>query len=340
MVESELESDTTRKADYYQKKIELITNDYENLNKKKNQEMQEIFEELSLENDSLKKDLLLTREELEEEIEKNINIKNTIYNFNYFSKKANNDINDKSPKMNLKEDYMSSIFINYIKSIKEEALEKLSSLSTEHENNIKNIEFLQNSLENKINQIINIVTEEKNLNIYVKEIINYLNIYNNKINSILSENFSSKKYSIIIKEKLGLAREEIFFLKERFIKEKKFILDKINELSRDNKLTHMNMLHEFSNEINNKRKNYFNEEFYFPINNIKMNFLEYKEKEKELINKNDIMNKELEKLKYKLNKVNEEKEELLKNSTNSFINKENIKNNEMYLQSVINKLRK
>ena len=87
MVEIEIESDSTRKNEYYQKKIERITYDYENQNKQKNQELEEIFDEINSENINLKKDLLLAREELEREIEKNIDIKNTLYNFNYTSKK-------------------------------------------------------------------------------------------------------------------------------------------------------------------------------------------------------------------------------------------------------------
>ena len=341
MAESELESDTTRRADYYKKKIELITKDYENINTQKNQELQEIFDEIGLENDNLKKDLLLTREELEEEIEKNLNIKNTIFNFNHFSKEVNDDLDMNTEKKELKEeDYTSSIFIDYITAIKEEAIKKLSSLSLEHENNIKNIESMKNILENKIKNIYNVIQENNNINNYINDIIKDLNIYNTKFNSLLIENFSTKKLSIILKEKLGLSREEIFFLKERIIKEKKIILEKINELVADNKLNHMNMTYEILNEINNKRKNYFNEQFLIPINNIKMNFLEYKEKEKELKNKNEIMEKELDEIKSKWETINEEKNELINNASKYVINKENNKNNEIYLQSMINKLKK
>ena len=78
MVESEMESDTTKNNDYYQKKIERIKEEFENQNKQKNQELDEIFEEMNLENNNLKKELFLAREELEGEIEKNIDIKNSI----------------------------------------------------------------------------------------------------------------------------------------------------------------------------------------------------------------------------------------------------------------------
>ena len=341
MVESEIESDSTKKNEFYQKKIERITDDYENQTRKKNQELDEIFEEITLENDNLRKELLLTKEELEGEIEKNIDIKNSIYNFNYFTKKTSKELDEKLGKdKNIKEDYTNSIFCDYLKTIKEESNKKLSELNIEQENNIKNFAIIKTSLENKINNIYNILKEDERMNIHLKDIIKELNIYNNKYNSLLSENYSNKKYIIILVEKLGLAREEIFFLKERIIKEKKIILEKINSLSHDNELTHISMIQEISNEINQKRKNFFNEQFFFPIQDLHKSFLEFKEKEKELVNKNEVLKKELEELKYKFNKVNEEKDEMMKNAVNYTINKENNKNNETYLQSMVNKLRK
>ena len=341
MVESEIESDSTKKNEYYKEQIERITNEYENQNRQKNQELDEIFEEITLENDNLKKELLLTKEELEEEIEKNIDIKNSIYNFNYFTKKTSKELDEKLGKnKNIKEDYTNSVFCDYIKTIKDESNKKLSELNLEQENNIKNFEALKTSLDNKINNIYNILKEQENLNIYFKDIFTNLNIYNNKYNSLLLENYSNKKYIIILTEKLGLAREEILFLKERIIKEKKLILEKINSLSHDNEVTHINMIHEILNEINQKRKNYFNEQFLFPFRDLHQSFVEFKKKEKELINKNETLKKELEELKYKFKKINEEKNEIMKNAVNYTINKENIKNNETYLQSMVNKLRK
>ena len=341
MVESELESESTRKNEYYQQKIERLTNDYENQNRQKNQEFDEIFEELSLENDNLKKELLLTKEELEAEIEKNIDIKNSIYNFNYFTKQTSKDLDEKLGKnKSIKEYYTNSAFTDYIKTIKEEANKELSGLNSEQENNIKNFELMKASLENKIKNLHNLLKDDEKMNIYFNEILNEFNVFHNKYYSLLLENISNKKYNIIYSEKLGLAREEILFLKERIVIEKKLILEKINSLAHDNEFIHLNMIQEILNEINQKRKNYFNEKFYFSIKNINQSFLEYKEKEKELLNKNENLKKELEELKYKFNKVNDEKNQLMENAVNYTINKESIKNNETYLQSMINKIRK
>ena len=139
---------------------------------------------------------------------------------------------------------------------------------------------------------------------------------------------------------MEFANEEIFFLKERIIQEKKNIIEKINDLSHMNVITHINFMEEISNEINSKRKNYFNEQFFMPFQNLHQLLLDYKDNEKELKNKIEKLQKDFDELKYKYEKVNEEKNNLLKNASNYIIDKENNKTNELYLNSLINKLRK
>ena len=346
MVESEIESDSTRKNDYYQQKIERMTEDYENQNKQKNQEFEELYEEINSENNNLKKDLMIAREELEKEMEKNIDIKSTLYNFNYISKiNFINELDEKIHKNrninNKKRDYTNSQYSeNNIKIIQEETKEKILALNKEQENVLKNSEIMKTSLENSIKNIPNIINDQENLNTSINSILNELNIFSNKYNSLLSENYSDKKYIIILLEKLDLQKEENSFLKERIIKEKKIILEKINSLSHNNELTHINLIQELLNEIKDKRRNYFNEQFCIPIQNLHQGFLDLKEKEKELINNNEQLKKELDELQYKYDKLNEEKEEFVKNEVSHRTNKDNSKNNETYLQSVINKLRK
>ena len=346
MVESEIESDSTRKNDYYQQKIERMTEDYENQNKQKNQEFEELYEEINSENNNLKKDLMIAREELEKEMEKNIDIKSTIYNFNYISKiNFINELDEKIHKnrniKNKKRDYTNSQYSeNNIKIIQEETKEKILALNKEQENSIKNFEIMKTSLENSIKNIPNIINDQENITTSINSILNELNIFSNKYNSLLTENYSDKKYIIILLEKLDLQKEENSFLKERIIKEKKIILEKINSLSHNNELTHINLIQELLNEIKDKRRNYFNEQFFIPIQNLRQGFLDFKEKEKELINNNEQLKKELDELQYKYDKLNEEKEEFVKNEVSHRTNKDNSKNNETYLQSVINKLRK
>ena len=346
MVESEIESDSTRKNDYYQQKIERMTEDYENQNKQKNQEFEELYEEINSENNNLKKDLMIAREELEKEMEKNIDIKSTIYNFNYISKiNFINELDEKIHKnrnmKNKKRDYTNSQYSeNNIKIIQEETKEKILALNKEQENVLKNFEIMKTSLENNIKNIPNIINDQENLNTSINSILNELNIFSNKYNSLLTENYSDKKYIFILLEKLDLQKEENSFLKELIIKEKKIILEKINSLSHNNELTHINLIQELLNEIKDKRRNYFNEQFFIPIQNLHQGFLDLKEKEKELINNNEQLKKELDELQYKYDKLNEEKEEFVKNEVSHRTNKDNSKNNETYLQSVINKLRK
>ena len=352
MLESNNLSESNEKSEYYENKIQRLTNDLELQNQKRNQEMEELFEEMELENTTLKKELLETKEELEEEKEKNNNIKNSIYNFNYYQANVNKSLNDKNnmdiinKNYNI-DDYNSALFCDNIKLIKEKNAKKLSDLLLENENKLKNFEKNWNSLEKNIFSSLNAIKQNKN-NLYdenlfnnqYNEIIKEIDIYKNKINALINENYSNKKYSIILQEKLEFANEEIFFLKERIIQEKKNIIEKINDLSHMNVITHINFMEEISNEINSKRKNYFNEQFFMPFQNLYQLLLDYKDNEKELKNKIEKLQKDFDELKYKYEKVNEEKNNLLKNASNYIIDKENNKTNELYLNSLINKLRK
>ena len=352
MLESNNLSESNEKSEYYENKIQRLTNDLELQNQKRNQEMEELFEEMELENTTLKKELLETKEELEEEKEKHNNIKNSIYNFNYYQTNVNKSLNDKNnmdiinKNYNI-DDYNSALFCDNIKLIKEKNAKKLSDLLLENENKFKNFEKNWNSFEKNIFSSLNAIKQNKN-NLYdenlfnnqYNEIIKEIDVYKNKINALINENYSNKKYSIILQEKLEFANEEIFFLKERIIQEKKNIIEKINDLSHMNVITHINFMEEISNEINSKRKNYFNEQFFIPFQNLHQLLLDYKDNEKELKNKIEKLQKDFDELKYKYEKVNEEKNNLLKNASNYIIDKENNKTNELYLNSLINKLRK
>lgn len=55
MLESSITSESNGKSEYYENKIQRLTNEMEAQNQKKNQEMVELFEEIEQENNSLKK---------------------------------------------------------------------------------------------------------------------------------------------------------------------------------------------------------------------------------------------------------------------------------------------
>ena len=331
-------SESNEKSEFYENKIQRLTNELEIQNQKRNQEMEELFEEMELENNNLKKDLMQTKEELEEEKDKNNNIKNSIYNFNYYQTNVNNFSNEKPnnieliTKNNNDENFYnpSSLFCDNIKLIKEQHAKKLSELNKENEKKFKNFEKDKNILEKNIKSMINSI---KNNNLYddnlynnqYNDIIDEINSYNNKINSLINENYSNKKYIILLQEKLEYAKEEIIFLKERIIQEKKNILEKINEICYMNKLTHVNFSTEIINEINSKRKNYFNEQFFMPLDNLHQLLLESKDNEKDLKNKINKLQKDLDELNYKYEQVNEQKNNLLKNASDYIVDKENEK---------------
>ena len=350
MIESNNLTESNEKSEYYENKMQRLTNDLEIQNQKRNQEMEELFEEIETENNTLKKELIETKEELEEEKEKNNGLKNSVYNFNYYIENSNNIINKKINKNNNNEkNYNSEIFSNNIKLIKEENAKKISELSYENEDRLKNFTKNWNYFENNINSIINLIKKNRNENFYeeniynnnqLDDIIKKINEYNHKISSLINENYSNKKFSIILQEKLELANEEIYYLKQRIIQEKNNILEKINDISHMNLITHINFAQEIINEINSKRKNYYNDQFFIPIENLHQLLLESKDKERELNNKNISLEKELSQLKYKYDQITEEKNTLLNNASNSIADKERDKTNELFLYSQINKYKK
>ena len=355
MTEVNNASESNEKSEFYENKIQRLTNELEIQNQKRNQEMEELFEEMELENKNLKKDLMQTKEELEEEKDKNNNIKNSIYNFNYYQTNISNFTNEKSKPNNIEiitrnnkfdENYYNpaSLFCDNIKLIKEQNAKKLSELNIENEKQIKNFEKNKNNLEKNIKSMINSIKNnnlyDNNINIQYNDIINEINSYNNKINSLINENYSNKKYIILLQEKLEYANEEIIFLKERIIQEKKNILEKINEISHMNNLTHINFATEIINEINSKRKNYFNEQFFIPLDNLHQLLLDSKDNEKDLKNKINKLQKDIDEFYYKYEQVNEQKNNLLKNASNYIVEKENDKTSDLVLNSQINTLKK
>ena len=195
MIETNNVTESNDKSEYYENKIQRLTNDLEIQNQKRNQEMEELFEEIETENNTLKKELIETKEELEEEKEKNNGIKNSIYNYNYYLENANNSLNKKNfiNKTNNENNYNSAIFTDNLKLIKEEYSKKLSELAFENDNRLKNFGKNWNSFEKHINSMINLIKKNKNNifdeeNIYninqLDEIINEVNEYNNKITSL------------------------------------------------------------------------------------------------------------------------------------------------------------
>lgn len=351
MIESDNVTES-KKSDFYENKIQRLTNELEIQNEKRNQELEVLFEEIDTENTSLKKELLETKEELEEEKDKNNNIKNSIYNFNYYQMNLDDPLNEKNIIINKNNNekninnFNSSLFCDNIKIIKEENAKKILDLVDEKENKLKIFENGWDSLEKNIKNLIDNIKQNKKENnnksykAQYDEIVEELSTYNNKINSLINENYSNKKYSIILLEKLELAQEEICYLKERIIQEKKMILDKINEIEHMNNITHVNFAQEIINEINNKRKNYYNTQFFIPLDNLHQLLLESKANEKDLQSKNDKLKKDLADLKRKYEQINEQKIKLEKNASDYIIKKEKDNSNELVLYSQINKLKK
>ena len=113
-----------------EQKIENLKNDFELQNQKKNQQLEELFEEIDEENKELKKEIIQTKFGLEEEKEKNQNLKNTFYNINHinYNNNSNRNTTDIKNSDTYGSEYNYILLNNNIKSIKENNEKKLSEI--------------------------------------------------------------------------------------------------------------------------------------------------------------------------------------------------------------------
>ena len=301
---------------------------------KKNKEFEELFEQMDEENKELKKEIVHTKFELEEEKEKSKNIKNTFYNIN-------NNINNNQHMEEVKNSEQNNTEYNYIflnnniKMIKENNEKKILELTNNYNKEIKNFEESQKNIDLNIKEILN---KKENIEIIYKNILEENKKYYNKIEILLKENYNKEKYLIIINQKYDISKEQIYFLKERIFQEKLNIINKINEINNINKKTHFKMIEDIQNELDSKKKNFYNNNFMSPLENINSLLNSEKEKEKQLENQFYKYECENNILKNKLNILSREKNELYNKTSNFIFNKEQMITEGLLYKSEINKL--
>ena len=337
MKNNQEEESFSKSSNNLENKIENLKNEYELQNQKKNQELEEFFEEIDEENKELKKEILQSKFELEEEKEKTKNIKNTFYNIHcnkYITNSLQNPEN-KSTETYGKE-YNFTYLNNNIKIIKENSERKIGEISRNYTKELKNFE--ENKKISEIN-IKEILAKRDNIDIIYNNILSECKKYYNRIEFLLNENYNKQKYSIALNQKYEISKEEIYFLKARIFQEKINILNKINEMNNINKVTHFNMIQELQNELDEKKKNYYNEQFLTPLENITSYLNNVKEKEKVMENKFYKFECENNILKNKLDILSKEKNELYNKTSNFIFNKEQMITEGLLYKSEINKLK-
>ena len=225
---------------------------------------------------------------------------------------------------------------NNIKIIKENTKKKISDITQNYNKELKNFKDGKKTLDLNIKDILN---KKDNIENTYKNILDEIQKYYNKIGVLLSENYNKEKYSITLNEKYEIIKEEIYFLKQRIFQEKLNILNKINEVNNLNKITHFNMIQDIQNELDDKKKNYYNEQIMFPLENINSIVSAGKEKEKQLENKIYKLECENKILENKLNILSKEKNELYNRTSNFIFNKEQMITEGLLYKSEINKLK-
>ena len=325
------EESFTKTSNNIEFQIDNLKKEFEFQNQQKNKEIEILFNEINNENQELKKELLETKLELEDERQKSLNIKNTFLNIN-----SNNLSNYLQPDIKIPE--KNYIYLNdHIKIIKENSEKKITELNNNKNSKQKNFEEEKNNSEKNIKKILAL---KKDTNETSQDIMEILEKFWGEIDFLMNENFNKDKYIITLGEKYEIIKEEIHFLKERIFQEKINILEKINELEGLNKLNHVNLIQELQQELENNNKNFYNEQILGPLENINLMISSMKDNEREIESNRYKLECENEILKNKIDILEKEKNELLNKSSNFIFDKESIISENMINKSQVNKLNK
>ena len=325
------EDSFTKTSNNIEYQIDNLKKEFEFQNQQKNKEIEILFNEINNENQELKKELLETKLELEDERQKSLNIKNTFLNIN-----SNNLSNYLQPDIKIPE--KNYIYLNdHIKIIKENSEKKITELNNNKNSKQKNFEEEKNNSEKNIKKILAL---KKDTNETSQDIMEILEKFWGEIDFLMNENFNKDKYIITLGEKYEIIKEEIHFLKERIFQEKINILEKINEIEGLNKLNHVNLIQELQQELENNNKNFYNEQILGPLENINLMISSMKDNEREIESNRYKLECENEILKNKIDILEKEKNELLNKSSNFIFDKESIISENMINKSQVNKLNK
>ena len=326
----------TKTSNNIEIQIENIKKEFDYQNERKNQELEALFEEINSENQDLKKELLQTKIELDEEKQKLKNIKNTFINImpgNSNLILSQEDLTN-SDVFNLDKNYL---YLNdHIRTIKENKEKKISELTEKHDFKLKNFFDEKKNFEIGVVKILEIRQDAKKC---ISDIFELSQKFFNDIEILLNENYNKDKYIITQEEKYEIMKEEINFLKERIIQEKINILSKINEINNSYKLNYCNLAQEIQNELAQNKKNFYNEQILMPFENINSMISNMKKNEQDVENNKYKLESENEILKNKINILEKEKNEILNKTSNFIFDKEAIISQNLLYKSENNKLK-
>ena len=322
-IEEESFTKTSNNMEY---QISNLKKEFEFQNQQKNQELEVLFDEINTENQELKKELLQTQFELEQEKQKNSNIKNTFLNIN--SSTISTILNDDQ-----KNSEKNFLYLNdHIKLIKENSEKKNSELNLNRDCKLKNFLEEKKNFENNLQKIL--ANKQDN----IKSIMKLNDKFFGEIEFLINENYNKEKYIIALGEKYEIIKEEIQFLKERIFQEKINILEKINEINGINKTNYINLIQELQNGLENNNKNFYSEQILGPLENISEMISNIKKNEREIESNRYKLECENEILKNKIDILEQEKNELINKTSNFIFDKESIISENLLNKSQINKL--
>lgn len=301
--------------DFYLKKIKQLQLEYNKNTQQREREMEELFAQLEEENTKIKRKLMDTQFILEKEKETSLTMKETYFNLNSFDE-SNNEID--------------RIVYENIKQIKSEADINFSQIEEDYNIQINSLKREFKHLRSHLSKIL----DESQLNNHSSSQIRQMNseglyqqitediieLYEKKLMYLLEDNLNKGKYSNSLTQKYELATEENNFLRNRIMEEKTTLVEKIEEIETKNYYSHFEMTKTFLNELNEKKKNYFNEKFKEPVKQIK-SYLEL------IVNENEQLRNDKERIRNSADELRSRVERLLKEN-NSLM-----QSNHEYIQS-------
>ena len=334
--ENQIEEETfTKTSNNLDIQMDNLKKEFEFQNQQKNQELEILFEEINTENQELKKELIQTKFELEEEKQKTQNIKNIFLNIN--SNNISPIIQEKTKNTEFSGNERNFIYLNdHIKIIKENSEKKIHELNINRNYRLYNFSEKKKDYEKNLQQILGNRTGSGDC---IKKISEENEKFFKEIESLINDNYNKDKYIITLGEKYEIIKEEIHLLKERIFQEKINILEKMNEISNINKSNYFNLVQELQNEFEDNNKNFYNEQILGPLENINSMISNIKNNEKEIETNRYKLECENEILKNKLNILEQEKNELLNKSSNFIFDKESIISENLLNKSEVNKLK-
>lgn len=319
--------------DFYLQKIKQLQYEYNKNTHQRERELEDLFAQLEEENTKIKRELIDTKFQLEKEKETSLTMKETYFNLNSFDE-GNNEID--------------RIVYENIKQIKAESDMSLAQIEDEYNIQISAFKAEFKQLRNRLWKILDnnqlssqsqskpMMNSSESICQQIREDI--IELYEKKMMCILEDSLNKSKYSNSLTQKYELATEENNFLRTRIMEEKTTLVEKIDEIQKKSAYTHFDMTRLLLSELNEKKRNYFNEKFREPVAQCKGFLEQVLSDNEERRNEIERIQKTADELRMKVEKLMKENDILMQSNKEYIQSIQRSSNNDANLNMKVNQL--